>query len=73
MGSLHQGAALDCYPGVCDQGQLLKIEIQFPLNNFNFALAYSHQTCCMGSLHQDTAWDCYPCVCNQGQGHCLKK
>ena len=21
MGSLHQDAALDCYPGVCDQGQ----------------------------------------------------
>jgi len=39
MGSLHQGAALDCYPGVCDQGHsrslLLKIEIQFPLNNFS--------------------------------------
>jgi len=37
MGSLQQDAAWDCYPGVCDQGQslLLKIEIQFPLNNFS--------------------------------------
>jgi len=40
MGSLHQDAACDCYPGVCDQGQpsgslLLKIEIQFSLNNFS--------------------------------------
>jgi len=37
MGSLHQDAAWDCYPGVCDQGQghLLKIEIQFALNNFS--------------------------------------
>jgi len=37
MGSLHQDAAWDCYPGVCDQGQghLLKIEIQFLLNNFS--------------------------------------
>jgi len=38
MGSLHQGAVRDCYPGVCDQGKgqlLLKIEIQFPLNNFS--------------------------------------
>ena len=37
MGSLHQGAALDCYPGVCDQGQghLLKTEIQFSLNNIS--------------------------------------
>jgi len=35
MGSLHQGAAWDCYPGVCDQGQGPKIEIQFPLNNFS--------------------------------------
>ena len=37
MGSLYKDAAWDCYPGVCDQGQghLLKIEIQFPLNNFS--------------------------------------
>jgi len=38
MGSLYQEAAWDCYPGVCDQGQrslLLKIEIQFPLNNLS--------------------------------------
>jgi len=38
MGSLHQDAAWDCYPGACDQGKgqlLLKIEIQFPLNNFS--------------------------------------
>jgi len=39
MGSLHQDAAWDCYPGVCDQGQghwtLLKIEILFSLNNFS--------------------------------------
>jgi len=38
MGSLHQVAAWDCNPGVFDQGQgllLLKIEIQFPLNNFS--------------------------------------
>jgi len=36
MGSLHQDAAWDCYPGVCDQGQgyLLKIEIHL-LNNFS--------------------------------------
>jgi len=40
MGSFHQGAAWDCYPGVCDQGKgqlLLKKEIQFLL--INFALA----------------------------------
>jgi len=37
MGSLHQDAAWDCFPGVCDQGQVTvtKIEIQFPLNNFS--------------------------------------
>jgi len=38
MGSLHQHAAWDCYPGVCDQGQghcYKKIEIQFLLNNFS--------------------------------------
>jgi len=38
MGSLHQDTAWDCYPGVCNQGKgqlLLKIEIQFPLNNFS--------------------------------------
>jgi len=36
MDSLHQDTARYCYPGVCDQGQchLLKIEIQFRLNNF---------------------------------------
>jgi len=38
MGSLHQDAAWDCYPGVFDQGQghcYKKIKIQFPLNNFS--------------------------------------
>jgi len=37
MGSLHQDTAGYCYPGVCDQGHchLLKIEIQFRLNNFS--------------------------------------
>jgi len=37
MSSLYQVAGLDCYPGVCDQGQghLLKIGIQFLLNNFS--------------------------------------
>ena len=38
MGSLHQDTAWGCYPGVFDQGQgqlLLKIDIQYPLNNFN--------------------------------------
>jgi len=69
MGSLHQGAALDCYPDVCDQGQgycylLLKIEIQFPLNNFS--LLWHIDT----KLGVYAAWDCYPGVCDQGQGHC---
>jgi len=38
MSSLHQDAAWDCYPGVCDQGPghcYYKKEIQFPLNNFS--------------------------------------
>ena len=35
--SLHQGAALDCYPDIFDQGQVFvtKIEIQFPLYSFS--------------------------------------
>ena len=38
MSSLHQDAAWDCYPGVCDQGPghcYYKKEIQFPLNNLS--------------------------------------
>jgi len=67
MGSLHQDAAWNCYPGVCDQGKgqpLSKIEIQFPLNNLS--LLWPIDT----KLHQGAAWDCYPGICAQGQGHC---
>jgi len=37
MGSLHQDATWDCYPGVWSRSRslLLKIEIQFLLNNFS--------------------------------------
>jgi len=51
-------------------GRILNgVKLWFPLNNL-FALAYSHQTCCIGSLYQEAAWDCYLGVCDQGQGHC---
>jgi len=49
---------------------LLKIEIQFPLNNFSLLWPIDTKLAVLGSLYQDAAWDCYPGVCDQGQGHC---
>jgi len=75
MGSLYQEAAWDCYPGVCGQGQghLLKIEIQFPLNNFSLLWPFNTKFGVWVAYIKRQAWDCYPGVCDQGKGQPLLK
>jgi len=73
MGSLHQDAAWDRYPGVCDQGKgqlQLKIEIQFPLKNFSMFWPIDPKLAAWVAYTKDAAWDCYPGVFDQGQCHC---